>query len=79
MVLGGFLKGQTLGKLTGCEGDFTQLVWPFRETFLLQKSAVQNILSDCENHLPSYWNDNESPVASTIKNIAYVNFTLYLP
>ena len=49
----GFIKGQTRGKLTGCEDNFTLLVLPSVGKFFLQRSSVLIVLPSCENQLPS--------------------------
>ena len=58
----GFIKGQALGKLTGCEdGFFFHLVWPSTEQFILQRSSVQKVLPACENQLPYSWKRQWNP------------------
>lgn len=57
-----FIKGQALGKLTGCEdGFFFHLVWPSTEKFILQRSSVQKVLPACENQLPYSWKRQWNP------------------
>lgn len=36
-----FIKGWTLGKLTGCENDFSHLVWPSREIFSYKEVQIK--------------------------------------
>jgi len=51
----GFIKGRAPGKLTGCEHNFSHLVWQSRESYSYKEVQLKKGLPASENQLPPCW------------------------
>ena len=61
-MFNGFIEGQVLFKLTGCENDFTHLAWLSRGSFfLLQKVQFKTFCPHVKTSCPPAKNVNETP------------------